>query len=282
MSNPAKIVRAVEDFPTLPTIYSALLDMLSNTDSKVSDVANLISKDQATVLKILKTANSAFYGFNKEIDNITSAITLLGFYEIKNIVMSLTFINLFKQTKLNQYINPVDYWKHSIGVAIISRRLGISLNAHVTENYFLAGLLHDIGKLVCYLYFTTEYGKALQYCKSHRVSMLDAETRVLGFTHQDIGEEIAIKWNLPHDIRNAIKHHHTGIVPQKFEPQTAAVHISNIAVKILNLGNSGNTIIERPNPNVWKHLGLSENTFVNNFIPIVNDYNSSLKLFMMG
>jgi len=278
----SRIVRAVEDFPTLPTIYSALLDLLSNTDSKVSDVANLISKDQATVIKILKTANSAYYGFNKEIDNITSAITLLGFYEIKNIVMSLTFINLFKHTKLNQYINPVDYWKHSIGVAIIARRLGISSNAQVTENYFLAGLLHDIGKLICYLYFTTDYGKALQYAKTHRISMLDAEQRVLGFNHQDIGDEIAMKWKLPNDIRNAIKYHHSGIVPNKFEPQTGAVHLANIAVKILNLGNSGNTIIDRPNPTVWKILGLPDNTFVNNFIPIVNDYHSSLKLFLMG
>lgn len=277
-----KIIRAVEDFPTLPTIYSALLELLSDINSKISDIANLISKDQATVLKILKTANASYYGFSSKVENITGAITLLGFYEIKNIVMSLTFIDLFRRTKLNQYINPVEYWKHSIGVATISRRLGISLGATITENYYLSGLLHDIGKLVAYLNFTTDYAKAIQYAKANRCPLWEAEQKTLGITHQEIGELIAEKWNLPDDIRNAIKYHHIGISPDKFEAQTSVVHLANITAKILNMGISGNEIIEKPNPHVWKKLGLPENTFVNNFIPIMNDYRASLKLFLLG
>ncbi len=133
--NITSVVRATENFPTLPTIYSALLELLSDIDTKISDIVNLISKDQATVLKILKTANASYYGFSSKVENITSAITLLGFYEIKNIVMSLTFIDLFKMTKLNQLINPIDYWKHSIGVATISRRLGIALGGEKDTFY---------------------------------------------------------------------------------------------------------------------------------------------------
>ncbi len=279
--NISTVVRAIENFPTLPTIYSALLELLSDIDSKITDIVNLISKDPATVLKILKTANASYYGFSSKVENITSAITLLGFYEIKNIVMSLTFIDLFRMTKLNQLINPIDYWKHSIGVATISRRLGIALGASQTENYYLSGLLHDVGKLVMYLKFTTEYGKALQYAKNYDRTLLEAEEYVLGMNHQQIGDIIADKWNLPVDIRNAIKHHHTGVFDEGFEAQTAVVHLANIGAKILNMGVSGNDIIEKPNPIVWNKLGLPQNSFVNNFLPIMNDYQSSLQLFLL-
>ncbi len=279
--NITSVVRATENFPTLPTIYSALLELLSDIDTKISDIVNLISKDQATVLKILKTANASYYGFSSKVENITSAITLLGSYEIKDIVMTLTFIDLFKMTKLHQLIEPIDYWHHSIGVATISRRLGIALGASQTENYYLSGLLHDVGKLVMYLKFTAEYGKALQYAKSYDRTLLEAEEHVLGLNHQQIGEIIAEKWNLPADIKNAIRYHHDGVFTDGFESQTAVVHIANIGAKILNMGVSGNDIIEKPNPIVWKKLGLPKNSFVNNFLPIMNDYQQSLQLFLL-
>ncbi len=275
------VARAIENFPTLPTVYSALLELLSDIDTKISDIVNLISKDQATVLKILKTANASYYGFSSKVENITNAITLLGFYEIKNIVMSLTVIDLFKMTKLNQLINPIDYWKHSIGVATISRRLGIALGATQTENYYLSGLLHDVGKLVMYLKFTPEYAKTLQYAKNYDCSLLEAEEQVLGLNHQQIGEILAEKWNLPNDIRNAIRYHHSGVLADGFETQTAVVHLANIGAKILNMGASGNEVIEKPNPIVWKKLGLPKNSFINNFIPIMNDYQQSLQLFLL-
>lgn len=275
------VARAIDNFPTLPTVYSALLELLSDIDTKISDIVNLISKDPAAVLKILKTANASYYGFSAKVENITSAITLLGFYEIKNIVMSLTLIDLFKMTKLNQLINPIDYWKHSIGVATISRRLGFALGASQTENYYLSGLLHDIGKLVLYLRFTSEYAKTLQYAQNYSCSLLEAEQHVLGINHQQIGEILAERWNLPNDVRNAIRYHHAGLLDDGFETQTAAVHLANIGAKILNMGVSGNEIIEKPNPLVWRKLGLPKNTFVNNFIPIMNDYQQSLQLFLL-
>lgn len=282
MINKTKILRAVENFPTLPTVYSALLELLSDINSKISDIVNLISKDQATVLRVLKAANASYYGFTRKIENLTSAVTLLGYYEIKNIVMSLTFIDLFKYSKLNQFINPVDYWKHSIGTATIARRIGIALGTTGLENYYLGGLLHDIGKLAAYLYFTIDYGKALHYAKHHNCPLLEAEEITLGINHQVIGEMIAEKWNLPQDIRNVIQYHHTGIVKGKFEPQTAVVHLANISSKILTMGYSGNDLIEKPNPEVWDKLDLPPNTFVHNLVPIMNDYKSSLKLFLLG
>ena len=86
---------------------------------------------------------------------------------------------------------------------------------------------------------------------------------------------------LPADIKNAIRYHHDGVFTDGFESQTAVVHIANIGAKILNMGVSGNDIIEKPNPIVWKKLGLPKNSFVNNFLPIMNDYQQSLQLFLL-
>lgn len=282
MIDPKKILNGINDFPTLPTVYSALMDLLTNVNTKVSDVADLISKDQATVMKVLRTANSSFYGLSVKVKNISQAITLLGFNEIKNIVISLTFINLFNNTILNRLLNPVDFWKHSIGVGIISRRLAIALGKSNTENFFLGGLLHDIGKLFFYIYATTDYSKTLQNAKTYSLPIQEAEKRYLGYTHTEVGKMIGEKWNLPEDIINAISLHDVGMTATRFDEQTACIHLANISAKILQFGDSGNSTIDKPNPNIWKQLNLPPNTFMNNMIPIINDYNSSIKLFLLN
>ncbi|MCX6155587.1 MAG: HDOD domain-containing protein [Candidatus Kapabacteria bacterium] len=280
--DPKRIAAAIDEFPTLPTVYSSLLELLSDMNTKVSDVANLISKDQSTVMKVLKTANSSFYGFSNKVTSITNAITLLGYNEMKNIVLSLTLINLFKNTKLNQFINPVDFWKHSIAVGIVARRLGISMGSSGAENFFLGGLLHDIGKLVIYLHFSTDYGKALQHSRTFRVPLHEAEKKTLGFSHCELGGLIAEKWNMPIEIQNAIGYHDTGYINGVFEQTAAVVHVSNIAAKILLLGDGGNPVLDKPSKGVLEKLNLPEDTFVNNLTAIINEYKSSLKLFLLN
>ena len=144
----SRILKSVEDFPTLPTVYTALSDVMANPRSTTQDAANVIMRDQSAASKVLKTANSPLYGFRGRIDTISQAIFHIGFEEVRNLVIAISIMDIFKNTKLSLSYNPVELWKHSIAVGVITKLIGKELGVKNLENYFLAGILHDIGKLL--------------------------------------------------------------------------------------------------------------------------------------
>ncbi len=125
MLSKEEIWSKVEDFPTLPTIYTRMVEAISNPRTTVQDVADIIIKDQASTAKILKVVNSPLFGIQKTVNNVTDAIFFLGFNEVKNIVLTLSVMDMFSDTDSFDSFNVVDLWKHSIAVAIISKLLAV-------------------------------------------------------------------------------------------------------------------------------------------------------------
>ena len=277
----SKILKSVEDFPTLPTVYTALTDVMANPNSTSTDAANVIIRDQASSAKILKTANSPLYGFRGRIDSISQAIFYIGFEEVKNLIIALSVIDIFKSAKLASNINPVDFWKHSIAVGVITKLIGREFGVKNLENYFVSGILHDIGKLLFLKFLTKDYENTVNYAAEKKIIIKDAESISLGITHTIAGELIAEKWKLPAPIRNAIKYHHTGIVDSKVKFLPAAVHIADITARMLGLGNAGDEFIPEPNFAIWKDLTLPDDFFADNYQKIILDYDTSISLFLL-
>lgn len=281
MENYNKILRGIQDFPTLPTIYSVLSDVVANPRSTAKDVANIIMQDQSAASKVLAVANSAIYGFRGKIDTISQAIFYIGFNEVKNIVLSLSIMDIFKtSTTLHNY-NPVELWKHSIAVGVVTRILGTYLEENKPENYFISGILHDIGKLLFLRYCEKDYSKTIDYAYDNSVNIRDAEAKIMGTTHTVVGELIAEKWKLPTSIKNAIKNHYTGTINGKVDRLTGCVHISNIVVRLFELGESGDDIIPIPNIDVWNELELPPVIFNQITSKILSNYEESLVLFSL-
>lgn len=277
-----KILRSVDDFPTLPTIYSALSDIMENPRSTSADAANVIIRDQSSSAKILKTANSPIYGFNGKIDTISQAIFYIGFDEVRNLVVTLGVMDFFKQSKFSHALNPVDLWKHSIAVGVITRLLGKSLGIKNIENFFVSGVLHDIGKLLFLRYLPEDYEATFNYAAEKRISIKDAETETLGITHTIAGELIAEKWKLPSIIRNAIKYHHLGIIDNEVKTLPACIHIADITARMLEFGNAGDNLIPEPNFRIWKELDLLPETFTSIYNQIIIDYQTSMEIFHLN
>lgn len=275
----SRILKSVEDFPTLPTVYTALTDVMANPRATSQDAAAVIIRDQSAASKVLKTANSPLYGFRGRIDTISQAIFHIGFEEVKNLVIAISIMDIFKHTKLTNSYNPVELWKHSIAVGVITKLIGKELGVKNLENYFLAGILHDIGKLLFLKELRNEYEKTLQYAMDKRISIKDAEAETLGITHTIAGELVSEKWKLPAPLRNAIKYHYSGIVDGEVKFLPASVHIANVASRILELGEAGDDLIPEPNFTVWKALKLSDDFFTKNLGRIMLDYETSMTLF---
>jgi HD-like signal output (HDOD) protein len=270
------VISKVDEFPTLPTIYSNMLDLMANPRSTAKNVADLISKDQAAASKILKAANSPIYGFLGRISTITQAIIFLGFDEIKNLVTALTIIDLFNKELATNHFNPVDFWKHSISVGIISRTIGKAIGVKDLENYFLGGILHDLGKLLFIKILPSDYSQVIEYAIENRLQIRDAELKIFGITHTVAGEILAEKWRLPLCIRECIRYHHTGFVDGEYNQLVSSVHIANITSSAFGLGYNWEHIIPVPNIEVWENISLNDSFFSNIQNTLYYDYNDSV------
>ncbi len=276
-----KIIRSVDEFPTLPTIYSALSEVMSDPKSTFADAANVISRDQSSAAKVLKVANSAFYGFPGKIDTISQAIFYIGFEEVRNIIITLAIMDIFKKSKDGSGFNPIELWRHSIAVGVISRLIGKLIGVENIENCFIAGIVHDIGKLLFIRYLEEDYMKTINFAYDNHINIRDAESDILGITHTIAGELVAEKWKLPQNIKKAVRYHYSGIVDGSVHNLTAIIHIADITARMMELGNSGDNIIPEPYPDVWKELDLPKNAFTMLLPKIELDYEESTMLFSL-
>ena len=257
-----KIIASVKNLPTLPTIYAALTDAINQKLASSQSIAEVLASDQVSVFKILKVANSPFFGFRGKIDTMNQAIMYLGFNEIKNIVFSLTVINFFSNKKLLEKFRPADFWAHSIAVGIIARKIGQAVGESKLDNYFISGILHDIGKLILLETVSEEYQKVLDTCEIEGVAICEAEKKVIGIDHAEAGRLIAEKWMLPKTLQNVISDHHTLLdLTSSANKLIPAVHIADVTARALNLGFAGDELIPEPVEKVWEVLGLSAGFF---------------------
>ncbi len=277
-----EIVDCIHEFPTLPTIYTALLEVMSDSRSTINDVANIISTDQASSLKILKTVNSSIFGLQKRVENISEAIFHLGFNEVKNLVLSLSVIKLFSNTESLPDFKLIDLWKHSLAVGVITRTLGKFLGIKNIENYFLAGIMHDLGKLFFLREYVDEYSDVVRYVNESRKFIEQSENEVIGVSHTVVGDLLAEKWNLPGSIRNSIKYHETGFSNGKYDAEIACVHLANIISRILQLGNPGDDFIPEPNHKIWDYMDLNPSVFTENKDIFIDDYNQSVSILLVN
>ncbi len=279
--NPNELVDDIKDFPTLPTIYTKLLEVIGNPRSSVTDVSKVIESDQAASLRVLKTVNSSVFALQSRVDNISQAIFHIGFNEVKNLVLALSMVNIFGLKQSTSTFNIIDLWKHSIAVGIISRHLGKLIGIKNVENYFISGIVHDIGKLFYFLVDPDKYAEVVAYANNNGVTINDAENEILSFPHDIIGEAVALKWKIPVTIRHAIRYHHTGFTDGKIDLLVACVHLADIIAQSMSLGNSGDAFIHEPNYDVWDVLKIPPKTFVNMMPKIQEDFDNATSILLV-
>lgn len=276
------LIAKIDSFPTLPTIYTSLLEATSNPRSTIQDVANVLMQDQSSVTKLLKVVNSPLYGLSSKITSVSQAIMFLGFTEVKNIVLALSIIDLFAAStkELIQYM--VDMWKHSIAVGVITRHLGVNLKVGNVENYFIAGLIHDIGKLFFITTFNETYIKLLDKVKEDSADLHTYEKKIFSVNHDEAGVLLAKKWDLPENLIGGIKYHHNTLSFVKPDKLSACVHLANVLAKCMNLGESFETEIAQPNFEIWNILNFPTGTFLSLSDSIIEAYNQSSSILILN
>ena len=225
-----RIVEDVDNLPSLPSIVLKLIDVVNSSDSSADDAAVLIEKDPALTSKMIRLANSAFYGIPRSISSVTSAVVVLGFNTIRSLVLSASVAKIFEG---KHSLDMDRFWKHSVVTAMTSKMIVrhlMKVRMMDPESAFCAGVLHDIGKLIFSQYMPDDYAAVCNYAKEHKVPLIEAEDKCLGINHAMVGKVLADKWSLPLDLEYTIVHHHDpdDIIDSKTAHLANVVHLADI------------------------------------------------------
>lgn len=240
--DPQKIIEKIGDLPTLPSVAARITSEMRNESLTAKGLAKILSEDSALAAKVLRLANSAFYGMSKQVTSVEKAVTVLGFNTVKNLAMAVSVYTFFEQGK-ESTIDTMGLWLHSLGCAVTCQMLVGKTNKKLGEEAFLFGIVHDIGITVFINHKLSEMEQVIRNVKENGATLSDAEIEVFGITHQQIGAMLLQSWKFPDNIVTAVKRHHD-LPPEtaKLDPDTAqltrGVCIANQMVKALQLGVS--------------------------------------------
>jgi putative nucleotidyltransferase with HDIG domain len=229
------IVREIDNLPPMPASIAALLNLLEDDNSSYKEIEKIISTDQSLTMDTLKICNSAYSGLRQNVTSIKQAVSLLGLKTIKSIAIG-SFVQGLQDNPLEGYlIEKGKLWEHSMSVAGGSKLLAEGILKGLENAAFTAGIVHDIGKIIMSKYLKDDFVKILSLIERANISFCEAEKKVLGVNHADIGAIVSEKWKLPPLITDVIKNHHNVKDSSVNKQLVSIVHIADGVSMILGM-----------------------------------------------
>ncbi len=252
----------VENLPTLPVVVQQIQKLIASPNSSMAQIAAIITRDQAIAARVVRLINSAFYGMGGKVTSIQQAIVLLGLKTVRNLVTGVSVVKMFENPGSASLFDREKFWMHTFACALGARAIAREIRTPDPEDFFLAGLLHDIGILVLDQFFHLEFINVLQCAVSQKTDTTRAEMNVLGLTHQEVGEYVARRWKIPEILVHTIRNHHN---PANADSACvgsmlamSAVHVADVAAfnRGLDLGYKNG--VKPYHTAAMRSIGISE------------------------
>lgn len=255
---PSLIAERIHELPTLPDIYQRLSSMIDNPFFSIWEIERIVRQDPVTTTRLLHLINSPLYSLTTPVSTVADAIRIVGYDALKQLILTTSVIDMFQQEEQGTLSLPA-FWEHCLGTAAAARQLALWIGEEHPEEFFVAGLLHDIGKLIHNQYATDKFRASLQLAASERLTLEAAERRVLGFSHTQTGGFLVHRWGLSPATQRAIAYHHSPAVPDLLSPtlHEHVVHCADLISIGLGLGVSGSCHFPPFVPLSWEVLRLS-------------------------
>ncbi len=220
-------IYSLSGLPTLPEIATEVMKLTREDRLSASQMVPIIDKDPSLTMKLLKIANSAYYGIGEKVDSLRQAIVVIGMRELGNLAIGFSVIRAFMQGEESKQFYWRRFWEHCAACGHIAEILNGELRLGILSSPYSLGLLHDVGKLVLYRINPSLYEESLDFAKREKCDSIKAELEIFGITHMDAGKWIAEKWKLPEAIQYTIGYHHTPlqIVDSEHSESTALIQL---------------------------------------------------------
>jgi putative nucleotidyltransferase with HDIG domain len=238
MSTAQGVLEKVHSLPTLSATVARLSVLLRDDRSGAAEFELAIRPDPALTANLLKLANSAYFGLSRQVASVRQAIQVIGLVKVYGVAASAAIARLVPARLTGYEIDASGFWKHSVAVAVLSEQLARELRLPVPDLTFTAGLLHDVGKLAVSTFLAADADDVMDAMEDESLSFVDAERRVLGTDHAEIGALVAERWNLPVAVGNAARwHHHPGLAGGGHDQTTADLaHLADGLAHSLGMG----------------------------------------------
>jgi HD-like signal output (HDOD) protein len=237
------------------------MEVTADPSSSAKDLMDVINPDQALTATILKMANSAFFGLSRTVSSLQQALSILGFKEIQNLVLAKAVFNSFQSINNDGQFDVKQFWEHSFLCGLASKIIAIEIRG-ASNDFFVAGLIHDIGKLVMYMALPAEFSRILETAGPINHKMFEVEKTTLGVTHDELGMRLLKRWMFPENLLIAIGFHHRPKEAKQMQLFPIAVQVADL---IVHLNESSDDDRDEIKPeeifgpeiiNLWQSHGL--------------------------
>ena len=255
-SSPASLVRSADKIGSPPEVFARLNTVLSRGDYNNDELADIVSADLGLTVRLLCVANSSYFGFQRKISSVAEAIGAVGVNHLRELVTATAVIGRFG-TIPGEMLSMDAFWRHSVAVGLAARILAGARRELNLENYFIAGVLHDVGRLVMALKMPEPYRKVLERCRQSGEVLHVVEREVFGFDHADVGDALLKQWHLAPILAEGVGGHHQPHKADRYPLCAALVHLGDVLAHALELGGSGERFVPKVSPVAWAQFGLS-------------------------
>ena len=206
------------------------------------------------------------------------AVNVIGTAQVRDLALATSVTSLFRDVPPD-LVNAEDFWRHSLGCGVAARVLARTKKVPDVERFFVAGMLHDIGRLVLYLAAPQEAGMMLEHARQHDLLLHESEQDLAGFDHAAIGGLLIERWQMSEALHEAIRFHHEPTRAKEYPLETAVVHLADLLTNALEFGTSGELLVPALSPEAWDTLGLDAGAVPALVEQVVQEYEESVNTF---
>ena len=240
--------------PVLEEIEAAI----QSPQCSLVTVGEAIEKDPDLTARLLRLGNSSFYGFSSRLATVTEAISLIGIQQVQDLIVASSIVERFTGVS-DEFVSMESFWRHSLACGIGARLLALERRLPKADKFFVAGLLHDVGRLVLFAEAPQAAQEIFGLYRKDSLLLREAEVKVLGYDHQQIAEALMKHWKYPVNLVQAVAYHHQPASTRIAAEDAAVVHLSDHLVNAMQIGSSGERHVPPLSAKAWETLRFSPN-----------------------
>jgi len=265
--NVTELVKGVGNLITLPDVFIRINQLVEDPNSSITEIAKVAGHDPSFTVRLLRVANSSFYGLSSTVDTVVKAVSIIGTSQIRSLALATSVASTFEGLP-NTLVSMQDFWKHSLYSALIARILAKRGSRFDADAVFTAALLHDIGELVIFnrMPQQAKEGLLMVLDSADELPIYQAEREIMGFDHSQVGGELARQWKLPPMLEECIEFHHDIHASVRFPREVALVHIANILALMAEVKTLDPSDVSPIDPSAWEIIGMQANEVINEVV----------------